>query len=258
MEEPLERTHRRGEQASPPWVPWDGTTPGPPGTAHALEDQLVKGAAFNLGSIQTPLRKPTCLHRWSAGVTRSSGGLRHWLMEELQPRSEGPTPVPPCLQHSAHLPGSTFPRKAQTQMRPVLLRGLLPEVLQALFGVALFPLLWPPSDRPSPSRLASGSARCYLSNEQVGDTGFSIACCAWAAARRLERPQEVRTGAGLPSCAGRAGLGRKINVHLCQGAGGNRKPGADVGGAGGPTTVPHHRSGPQVMLETALWVRALL
>lgn len=48
----------------------------------------------------------------------SSGGLRHWLMEELQPRSEGPTPVPPCLQHSAHLPGSARGPPFRAKPRP--------------------------------------------------------------------------------------------------------------------------------------------
>ena len=79
------------------------------------------------------------VERPGSQVARGGEGLRHWLTEELQPCSEGPTPVPPRPQHSVHLPGlrprTSFPRKAQTQMRPVLLRGLLPEVLQALLRV---------------------------------------------------------------------------------------------------------------------------
>ena len=107
---------------------------GTPPTSEEPQERTHTRTSWRKGLLPTPApsKWPPHPRESPPACTGRSGGLRHWLMEELQSPSKGPSQVPApsalCTSTGARPTDCLSPRKAQTQMGPVLLRSLLPKV----------------------------------------------------------------------------------------------------------------------------------
>lgn len=118
-----------GQQASPPWVPWDGPPAGstPRSTAH-LRTSWGKGLRPTPAPSRWPPAPGKAHMRAQVAWEGLDTGSRRRSSRLLKAPARCPAPSALCTTTGARPVDCLSPRKAQTQMGPVLLRGLLPKV----------------------------------------------------------------------------------------------------------------------------------